>query len=485
MTAGWDATGRLDMEALLAENGDRPAVHYDGGRLSWRAVAEQVGAVSAGLAALGIGEGQRVGFYLENQPAHFVTLLACWARGSVFVPLNWKAPAASASGGLPMDLLVADRPAAGSAAGSTTTFAALVARGRGTASRRPLPVVPLAWEAAIIYTSGSSGPPKGVVHTIGSFLYSAGGTVRFYGMQSQDSWLVSLPLFHVGGLLVWVRCMLSGGCAVFPSSLQEIGEALVSRRPAFVSLVPTQLIRLTRDPRTLSALRACKAVLVGGAAATAELIHRCRALGIPISPTYGATETCAQVTAVPPDAPSRDFATVGRPLAHRRVRLDAAGRIEVGGRTLFSHYLVADRVLRPIRDGWLQTPDTGRWDERGNLVVLGRSDLIFQSGGENINPEEIERHLLERSDVLAAVVVPVSHPEFGQVPWALVATSGQTDPEELASGLKMKLPPFMVPKRFLPLAAAPGGGAGKPDRTALTRWAERIAAEDETHRHRP
>jgi O-succinylbenzoic acid--CoA ligase len=482
--AAWTADG-LDLAALFAQHAERPAVLQGGGGLSWRAVGARVGAVAAGLRALGIGEGQRVGFWAQNRPAHFITLLACWACGGVFVPLNWKAPAAAASEGLPLDLLVADRPSEAAGARRAIPLSKLCTAPAGDDSGRPLPVVPLDREAAIVFTSGSSGPPKGVVHTISGFLHSADGTVRFYGMQPHDTWLVSLPLFHVGGLLVFVRCLLSGAAAVFPPSLQAIGEALVSHRPAFVSLVPTQLVRLLKDPHARAALRECRAVLVGGAAPAAALMGQCRDQGIPVSPTYGCTEACAQVTAVAPDAPRQDLATAGRPLPHRRVRLDAAGRIAVGGDTLLSHYLTANRVLRPVKNGWLQTPDTGRWDERGNLVVLGRSDLIFQAGGENINPEEIEGHLLALPEVLAAVVVPVPHPEFGLVPWALVATSGPLDAARLAAALKKKLASFKVPKRFLPLAAAGCEARGKPDRRALTRWAERMAAADDTLRDNP
>jgi O-succinylbenzoic acid--CoA ligase len=434
---------------------------------------------------MGIGEGRRVGFWAQNRPAHFITLLACWACGGVFVPLNWKAPAAAASEGLPLDLLVADRPSEAAGARRAISLSKLCNAPAGDDSGRPLPAVPLDREAAIIFTSGSSGPPKGVVHTIAGFLHSADGTVRFYGMQPQDTWLVSLPLFHVGGLLIFVRCLLTGAAAVFPPSLGEIGAALVSRRPAFVSLVPTQLIRLLQDTGAVAALRGCRAVLVGGAAPAAALMGRCRDLGIPVSPTYGSTEACAQVTAVAPDAPRQDLATAGRPLPHRRVRLDAAGRIAVGGETLLSHYLTADGALRPVKNGWLQTPDTGRWDARGNLVVLGRSDVIFQAGGENINPEEIEGHLLALPEVLAAVVVPVPHPEFGHVPWALVATSGPLDAAGLKGALKKKLAGFKVPKRFLPLAATGYQAAGKPDRAALTRWAERRALADDAPRNSP
>lgn len=482
--AAWTADG-LDLAALFAQHGDRPAILQGGGGLSWRTLGARVGAVAAGLRALGIREGQRVGFLAQNRPAHFITLLACWACGGVFVPLNWKAPAAAASEGLPLDLLVADGPPDATAARRSIALAALCNDGAEDDSGQPLPVVPLGREAAIIFTSGSSGPPKGVVHTIAGFLHSADGTVRFYGMQPHDTWLVSLPLFHVGGLLVFVRCLLSGAAAVFPPSLQAIGEALVSHRPTFVSLVPTQLVRLLKDPHARAALRECKAVLVGGAAPAAALMGQCRDMRIPVSPTYGATEACSQITAVAPDAPRADLGTAGRPLPHRRVRLNAAGRIEIGGDTLLSHYLTAGGALRPVKNGWLQMPDTGRWDERGNLVVRGRSDLIFQAGGENINPEEIEGHLLALPEVLAAVVVPVPHREFGQVPWALVATSGPLDAAGLTRALKKKLAGFKVPKRFLPLAAAGCQGTGKPDRNALTRWAERMAATDDTLRDKP
>ncbi|MGD8958454.1 MAG: AMP-binding protein [Desulfobacteraceae bacterium] len=483
-SACWTADG-LDLAALFARHAERPAILQGDGCLSWGTVGRRVAGAAAGLRALGIREGRRVGFWAENRPAHFITLLACWACGAVFVPLNWKAPPAAVSQGLPLDLLVTEGRGEPAVAERTVPLSVLSDCHPAAGRRRPLPLVPLEREAAIIFTSGSSGPPKGVVHTVASFLYSADGTARFYGLEPRDTWLVSLPLFHVGGLLVFVRCLLAGAAAVFPPSLAAIGAALVSRRPTFLSLVPTQLLRLLDDPLAVSALRGCRAVLVGGAAPAADLMNRCRDLGIPVSPTYGASETCAQVTAVAPDAPREDLASAGRPLPHRRVRLGSGGRIAVGGRTLLSHYVTADGVTRPVENGWLQTPDTGRWDGRGNLVVLGRSDLIFQAGGENINPEEIEDHLLALPQVLAAVVVPVPDPEFGHVPWALVATSGPLDGAGLAAALRKKLAGFKVPKRFLPLAAAGCEADAKPDRSALGRWAERTAATDGSRSDNP
>jgi O-succinylbenzoic acid--CoA ligase len=191
--------------------------------------------------------------------------------------------------------------------------------------------------------------------------------------------------------------------------------------------------------------------------------------------SYGSTEMSSQATATRPGEPPAALHTAGRPLAFRELALAADGEIMVRGRTLFRGYFEGGEV-RPSRDaqGWFHTGDLGRLDADGRLIVVGRRDSMFISGGENIHPEEIEREILGFPGMLEAIVVPVPDPEFGARPAAFLRTADGALPDVAAVDrfLRGALPGFKVPRRYLPW---PNLGEGvKPDRRALETLAREI-----------
>ena len=186
--------------------------------------------------------------------------------------------------------------------------------------------------------------------------------------------------------------------------------------------------------------------------------------------SYGLTEMASQVTTTPPGASKEQLRTAGRALPYREIRVSTEGEILVRGKTLFAGYLRNGGLDRPLdEDGWFHTGDLGELDDGGNLRPTGRRDNLFVSGGENVQPEEIEAALLRLSGVEEAVVVPVPDPEFGARPVAFVRTSGV--PADLAQELGRSLPRFKVPGEF---HGWEGAGGMKPDRVALEERARRI-----------
>ena len=326
----------------------------------------------------------------------------------------------------------------------------------------------------MIFTSGSTGKPRGLVHTVGNYVYSALGTNEFIGLASSDRWLISLPLFHVGGALIWVRTLLAGGASILPGSFKNIGETITLHRPSVLSLVPAQLIRLLDDPEATAVCKSCRAILLGGAPSPAWLIAQALDLGLPIIPTYGSTEACAQVTGVALNSPRDAYATAGRPLAYRDVRIAADGSILLGGKTVFKRYLEDKKPDHIRADGYFKTADAGRLDDDGNLVCLGRTDGAFISGGENIHPFEIENHLLALENIAEAFVVPVDHREFGKVPWAFVATEVPLNEELIIAALKRSLPGYKIPKRIICLDSTDKKGKMKYSRDVLTALAAKM-----------
>ena len=439
---------------------DAPAL---AGAAAW-SWAELDGRVGAAAAVLRRGP-ERVAVRAETSPGLVVLVLAALRARRLLVPLSTRwttAAVADALRPLGVDRLLTDGPRA------PGVDAVPLAEVVGGTLDGPAGSLDGGRPWTVVHTSGSTGRPKAVVHTVDNHVWSARGVIERLDLGAGDRWLLDLPLYHVGGLGVVVRCALAGATIAIPPSGTPAAERVAGLRPTHASFVATQLRRLLEAGADLSSLRA---VLLGGSAVPPDLLDRALRQRVPVSVSYGTTETTATVTAT---APGDDDRTSGRPLPHRDVRTSPAGEIEVGGPTLAAVLDGAEiRALGP----WHATGDLGRIDGHGRLVVTGRADLQFVSGGENVRPEAVEAALVALDAVAEAVVVPVPDAEWGARPvaWVRPAPAARLDPAALAAALRESLPGLMVPAAF----HAWGGAEGmKPDRPALTREAERRAAAD-------
>lgn len=433
---------------------------------TWADLDARVGAAAARLA---VGPG-RLAVWAPTSPDLVVLLLGALRARRTVVPLStrWTPAAVSdALGRLGLDRLLL-APGLMAPADLPGEPLATIVEGGGDGGAPPLdPARP--W--TVVHTSGSTGTPKAALHTVGNHVSSAHGVIDRLDLRADGRWLLDLPLYHVGGLGVVVRCVLAGAAMAVPGVGMGTAEAVRTLRPTHASLVTTQLRRLL-EGATADDLASLRAVLLGGSAIPAALLDAARQRGVPVATSYGLTEMTATVTATAPGAPADDLATSGTPLRDGTLRISPGGEIEVGGPALFAGYLTDQGLVAP--GTWHSTADLGHVDGQGRLVVTGRRDLRFVSGGENVQPEAIEAALLRLDDVAEAVVVPVPDSEFDARPVAFVRTLAPLDAAALAGALREGLPGYMVPVAFY---AWPGAGGLKPDRPALTREAERRAAE--------
>ncbi len=302
----------------------------------------------------------------------------------------------------------------------------------------------------VVATSGTTATPKLAVLPLEALYWNAEGANRHIPLAQGDCWSLSLPLFHVGGLGIFFRTVLAGSAI----ALTQPHAPLPTRCAlpiTHLSLVPTQLYRLLMKDDT-PALKQLSAVLLGGAPLPAALINRALARGIPLFTTYGLTEMGSQVTCQRAQQTDDDVvAPVGTALPHRELSISDSGEILVRGKSLFAGYIVAN-TIEPHRDdaGWFHTRDVGRLTSAGDLLVVGRADAQFISGGENIHPEMIEAALTSLPYIEAACVVPCADEEFGQRPYAFVVTpTGEVNEEEIRAALRHALPSFALPKRIV------------------------------------
>ena len=297
--------------------------------------------------------------------------------------------------------------------------------------------------AVILFTSGSTKQPKAVAHSLRTLFASAQASNCNISLSTNDRWLQSLSLWHIGGLAIAFRTLLAGATWIPRDKNQSLGTQIESDNITHISVVSTQLYRMLQESNTdLSSL---KGVLVGGGPIPNELIAK--ASHLPIHTTYGMTELGSQLCTTPPNATSKTLQTAGYPLRGWETRISGSGEICARGAPLFLGYFKDKKLQLPVdEEGFFHTGDQGMIDEKGRLVVLGRSDQMFISGGENIHPEEIERCLCDLSNVEAALVLAVDDKEYGKRPVAFI--KGKASLSMIQKHLHTHLPRFKHPDQF-------------------------------------
>ena len=471
------------LRAAASASPGAPAVVGLGREITYGEMDRRVSVAAERIGELGLAIGDRVALYLPKDGRYLVLLLALIRAGHVACPLSTRLPPRGVAPLLKQvgcrALISSDAELLGAAGADarklrpeTLLAQASVTRDR-TRSSGPLHLA-LDLPATIVFTSGSAGEPKAALHTFGNHYFSALGSNANIALAPGDRWLHSLPIYHVGGLSILFRCLLSGATVALPEPGARLGEALAQSGATHVSLVSTQLLRLLREEGFAGTK--LRAILLGGGPMPASLVDEAHARGLPIHTSYGLTEMASQVTTTPPGASRGELRTSGRPLPHREVAVSGRGEILVRGETLFAGYVEGDSVRRPLdADGWFHTGDLGVLDENGYLGVRGRRDNLFVSGGENIQPEEIEEALSGLDGVQDAVVVPVPDLEFGARPVAFVrAAEGAADQEILMRALEKVLPRFKIPVAFYPWPDEAWGRGMKVDRSSLREHALRL-----------
>jgi O-succinylbenzoic acid--CoA ligase len=426
----------------------RTAIHTLQGPLSYRALDRRCSSLGRQLLACGLQPGDRLAACVRGALEDVLLAWACLRSGIILCPLNPAFPVTQLAQLATQLQVHAVWSPSGIPAGPWLAVDFDFAAESSDYVADDVAVPPLLIPDRlnnIILTSGSSSTPKAVVHTLGNHLASARGAAICIPLDSDCGWLLSLPLHHVGGYAIPVRVFLAGAALVLDDRHTLLTKRLEQQPITHLSLVPTQLWRLLSagfDP-THTRLRA---VLLGGAAIPATLVARLTALGITPHVSYGLSEMSSQVCTGHP----AESGAVGKPLPGREAKV-IEGEICVRGSTLFAGYFKGGTVQNPCdANGWFHTRDKGHFNPAGELVVEGRLDNLFISGGENIQPETIERRLEEHPAVAQALIVPLPCEEWGQRPVAFVDWLRQPVPNsELEAWLRATLPGFMVPTAWL------------------------------------
>lgn len=335
----------------------------------------------------------------------------------------------------------------------------------------------LAAVQGIIFTSGTTGRPKGAMLTFGNHFWGATASAYRLGTDPADRWLVCMPLYHVGGIAIIFRCCLYGTTVVLQPGFEPsaVSRAIQSQKVTLVSLVPTMLHRLLEthgESLTSSRLRC---ILLGGAAAHSSLLEQSLALNLPVATTYGLTEATSQVATASPDEVVCKPGSLGKPLMFSAIRIaDQAGQelpageigeIAVSGPTVMQgYYKQPDATQKTLRRGWLHTGDMGYLDEDGDLWVMQRRADLIVTGGENVYPVEVEQVLRQHPNIKDVCVVGVADEEWGQRVAAAVVLNGakaEVTEQMLIAFCRERLAGYKQPRLIRFVGTLPMTASGK------------------------
>jgi len=435
-----------------------PALIWHGGSLSYAEYVRQIFKIAHVLKKRGIGKGSRVAILSDIDHYFPLIFFALLRLQSIVIPINSRLPkkqieqlliSADCQYLIPFDdkFLLYDFPDVSLISREDVFQVEITPINEDENLFFSLDQI-----ATILFTSGSSGQSKAVVHSLGNHYYSALGSNENIVLGTGDKWLVTLPFYHVAAIAILFRSLLTGASVVMGQKQQSIYKQVKIYTITHLSLVPTQLYRFLEDSIVNNQINYLKAVLVGGSNCSNNLIDQAKNRRIPLFLSYGSTEMSSQITTTKPDVARPILESSGSLLAHRELKIGKDKEILVRGRTLAVGYWQGSKI-KSIEDekGWYHTGDLGYLDQSGQLVVIGRKDNMFISAGENIYPEEIENALLLNDDILDACVVALADDEYSTRPVSFIRMKEgvEINEEKIKGFLKRHLSGIKIPVKYL------------------------------------
>ena len=495
---------------VVAIHGERVAVVSDGHRVSYRELGEQSDRFAAGLVAVGVEPGDRVAVWAPNSPQWIVAVLGVFAAGGVLVPVNTRFKGNEAADVLrrsgsrvlvtvtdfldanPLDLLIgADLPdlattvvLAGPVPAGALSYEELLGRGgedHQAEVRRRIETLTGDDPSDILFTSGTTGRPKGVVQTQARTLLVASDWGAMTGLRAGDRYLMVNPYFHMFGLKAGILAAVLAGATMYPAPTFDVDRVLRTVAAEAITVLPgaptiyqSILDHPDRGAHDLSSLRVA---VTGAADIPVALIRRIfDELPFEVVVTgYGLTEGGTAAATRPGDDPETIATTVGRARPGFEIRIvdgerrdlppGEAGEVLIRGGSVMSHYLDDPAATAEALDaeGWLGTGDLGVVDDAGNLRIVGRSKDMFIVGGFNAYPAEIENLLLDHPDLVEAAVIGIPDERLGEVGMAFVVPAAGTSPDgaEVVAWAREHMANYKAPRRVEVVTSLPRNATGK------------------------
>lgn len=488
----------------IAENAaatpDKPAIIFEGEKISYAELAKRIDICAASLSAdFSIKRGDRVAYLGLNSPQFLMLFFACARLGAIFLPLNWRLAVPEhqfilENASPRLCVYEEDFQQAAEALGDALETCRFVpaddvtlADPSGLGDRNLLGACEDNWEDTpllLVYTSGTTGHPKGAVLSQGAIYWNALNSLHMHDMSADDRILTVLPMFHVGGLNIQTTPALYCGATVDLHrrfSPTATLSAFQETRPTLVVLVPATISALLSDSHwTTTDLASLRAVATGSSVVPIPLIEAFHERGVPVLQVYGSTETCPIAIYLKSADAMTHVGSTGKPGRHCGAKVindhgedlgpNQSGEILVSGRNIMMGYWQnPEGSAQCLKDGWFATGDVGYVDENGFFYVNDRKKDVIISGGENIYPAELELVLSEIPGIRQAAVVGRDDLVWGQVPVAVVVPDGEATftREDILYHFNDRLARFKHPKDVVFLDRLPTNAMGKIQKFAV------------------
>jgi fatty-acyl-CoA synthase len=453
----------------------RPALHFEGRDWTY---GELWSRIEQAARHLQLERGERVAWLGYNHPDMLVLLFATALRGAMLVPLNWRLTAAehrrilqdcaprwifadadfaeaARALGVPMGSL--DRPAGGGLVGSDAD------------------------DLLIVYTSGTTGTPKGAVLAQSALLWNGYNSIHAHDLGQSDHVLSTLPMFHVGGLNNQTLPALLAGARVTLHKRFEPGHWLAdvqARRPTISLLVPATMQAVIAHPAwPHTDLSSLKMIATGSMVVPESLIRAFHERGIPVGQIYGSTETSPIAVVLLKEDAHRKIGSAGKPALHCEVRLQGEEILVRGPNVMRGYWNDPAATARVLdAEGWFHTGDLARVDDEAYYWIMGRSKDVIISGGENVYPAELENVLADSPAIAECAVVGIDDPRWGEAACAVVVRrpGAQLDEAGVLALFQDRLARYKHPRRIVFADSLPKNALGKVQKPELRKQLDGI-----------
>ncbi len=475
------------LHAQAEQRGASVALRFEGQEITYAQLAAQAQTLAVALQASGVQRGDRVAWLGWNHPLQIALLFACAGLGAIAMPMNYRLAAPEWERILrdaQPSLLIHDAAWAEAAHGLSARCAVQIQDLQALLSqahrcpRADMQQGKAADAALLVYTSGTTGLPKGAVHTQQNLCENMALALINTSLFATDIVASMLPLFHVGGLCIQTLPALMAGACVHLHARFDAGVALQSfaqHRPTLTLQVPATMYALMTHPDWASTdLSSLRAVWAGSSVLPANLIEAFHARGIPVCNVYGSTETGPFSICLGADKARSHLGSCGWP-ASQEVQVKLINARQGVGEICIRAPNVAERYWPnlPLKDdeGWFHTGDMARMDADGSYWVVGRSKDMLISGGENIYPAEIENLLAAQPCVLECAVIGLPDAQWGEVVTACVVLIPGEDAsaaqQALSASLSEQMARYKLPRQWYFLPTLPKTALGKVQKAQL------------------
>ncbi len=461
------------------------ALQFEDQLLTYCQLHAQTLALADVLRSRGIAAGDRVAWLGLNHPGQLALLFALAQLQAVLVPLNYRLAPAELQTVLAdcrPRLLVHDMAFEALALSVIAQTAIICIANEALQATTPAPSathppslpVPDS-PVLLVYTSGTTGAPKGAMHTQATLLANMAAAAQVQAITAQDRVLTVLPLFHVGGLCIQTLPALYAGATVLLHARFDAGATLASIQsdaPTLTLQVPATLKALTEHPHWLATgLRSLRAVWAGSSLLPPALLGAFQTRGLPLCNVYGATETGPFSIALPPEKAASHAGSCGWPTPGVQVQLrdaqNGVGELLLRAPNVVTHYW--PDLPATDADGWFHTGDLGQQAADGSYTIVGRAKDMVISGGENIYPAEVENALTTHPAVAECAVLGLPDARWGEVLAVVLVLHSHTSAtdQELTAYLAQRMARYKLPRRYLRVTSLPRTALGKVQKSQL------------------